>query len=69
MAMNVPATTEAAVEPAVPATADLATPPSPAREPRQNVTAGLLPIMLAVIVLLFVALGFFTLMAATGGSL
>lgn len=69
MESNVPATTE---EPAVPATTDQAAigpishPPS---KPGQNVATGLLPLALGLLVLAFLALAFWTLMAATGNGL
>jgi hypothetical protein len=66
MESNVPATTE---QPAVPATTDqIAIPsvPQPRPKPRQNVATGLFPLALGVLVLAFLALAFWTLMAATG---
>jgi hypothetical protein len=69
MESNVPATTE---QPAVPATTDqIAIPsvPQPPPKPRQNVATGLFPLALGVLVLAFLTLAFWTLMAATGSGL
>ena len=78
MESNVPATTEQPVvpaatdQPAVPATTDQAAMPSipqPSPRPGQNVATGLFPLALGVLVLAFLALAFWTLMAATGTGL
>ncbi|MDQ5841642.1 MAG: hypothetical protein M3537_11005 [Chloroflexota bacterium] len=70
MESNVPATTE---QPAVPATTDQAAVPSipqqPPPKPGQNVATGLFPLALGLLVLAFLALAFWTLMAATGSGL
>ena len=69
MESNVPATTE---QPAVPATSDQAAAPAipqPPPRPRQNVATGLFPLALGLLVLAFLALAFWTLMAATGSGL
>jgi len=66
MESNVPATTE---PPAVPAITDQAAIPAisqPPLKPRQNVATGLFPLALGILVLAFLALAFWTLMAATG---
>jgi hypothetical protein len=70
---NLPATTE---QTAVPATTEQGAVPAtvgapearPARRPRQNITTGLYPLALGVLVVIFLALGLWTLMATTGGS-
>ena len=61
MDSNVPATTNQ--EPALPATIEPAAPPAP--QPGQNVLTGLFPLALGVLVLLFLALALWTLMAVT----
>jgi len=69
MESNVPATIE---PPAVPATTDQAAIPSilqPPPKPGQNVATGLFPLALGLLVLAFLALAFWTLMAATGSGL
>lgn len=68
MESNVPATTQ---EPAVPAIADQGAThaPAPQPRPRQNVATGLFPLALGLLVLAFLALAFWTLMAATGSGL
>jgi hypothetical protein len=69
MESNVPATIE---DPAVPATIDQAAVPSipqPSPRPGQNVATGLFPLALGLLVLAFLALAFWTLMAATGSGL
>jgi len=82
MESNVPATIQ---EPAVPAVTDQglapppavpavtdegpAPPPTARPGPRQNVTTGLFPLALGVLVLVFLALAFWTLMTATGSGL
>jgi len=75
MESNVPATTDQPVVPAttdqpvVPATTDQAAIPAipqPPPKPRQNVATGLFPLALGLLVLAFLALAFWTLMAATG---
>jgi hypothetical protein len=63
---NLPATTD---QSAVPAIAEPAAEPAPAPRPRQNVTTGLFPLALGVLVLVFLALAFWTVMATTGGGL
>jgi hypothetical protein len=63
---NLPATTEERALPAVPEPA----PEAPAARPRpQNVTTGLFPLALGVLVIIFLALAFWTLMTTTGGGL
>jgi hypothetical protein len=70
---NLPATTE---QTAVPATTEQGAVPAtvgapearPALRPRQNTTTGLYPLALGVLVVIFLALGLWTLMATTGGS-
>jgi hypothetical protein len=63
---NLPATTEpAAAVPALPPPPAEAQPPS---RPRQNVTTGLFPIALGLLVIVFIALALWTLMATTGGG-
>ena len=78
MESNVPATTEQPAVPAttdqpvVPATTDQAAIPAipqPPPKPRQNVATGLFPLALGVLVLAFLALAFWTLIAATGSGL
>lgn len=66
MESNVPATAD---EPATPAliAADAASPALPSR-PRQNVTTGLFPLALAVLVLIFLALALWALMSTAGGG-
>jgi len=69
MESNVPATTE---QPAVPATTDQAAIPAipqPPPKPRQNVATGLFPLALGLLVLVFLVLAFWTLMATTGSGL
>jgi hypothetical protein len=69
MESNVPATTD---EPAVPATTDqaaISSIPQPPPKPGQNVATGLFPLALVLLVLAFLALAFWTLMAATGSGL
>lgn len=63
---NLPVTTE---EHAVPAVAEATAPATPARPRSQNVTTGLFPLALGVLILVFVALAFWTLMTTTGSSL
>jgi hypothetical protein len=66
MDANLPATTD---ETAVPARAETAGElPPPARR-RQNITTGLFPLALGLLVSLFGALAIWTLMATTGGGL
>jgi hypothetical protein len=61
MESNVPATTNQ--EPALPAVTE---PVGPAEQrPRQNVTTGLFPLAIGVLVLIFLALALWTLMAVT----
>jgi hypothetical protein len=61
---NLPATTEQAAVPATVGTPEA----QPARRPRQNITTGLYPLALGVLVIVFLALALWTLMATTGGS-
>lgn len=63
MATNVPATTTQ--EPALPATTDEAAPQAPPPRPGQNVTTGLFPLAIGVLVLIFLALALWTLMTVT----
>lgn len=67
MDANLPATTEQPA--AVPAVADAPAEPAPASRPRQNITTGLYPLALGVLIVVFVALALWTLMATTGGGL
>lgn len=61
---NVPATTD---EVAVPAVVDGSVPAPAATSGRgQNITTGLFPLALFVLIILFVALAFWTLMTTTG---
>lgn len=70
---NLPATTERS---AVPATTEQSAVPAtvgepevrPVRRTRQNITTGLYPLALGVLVVVFLALALWTLMATTGGS-
>lgn len=65
MDANLPATTEETHLP----TTELAAPSSaPAARPRQNLVAALYPMALGVLILVFLGLAFWTLMAVTGGS-
>lgn len=64
MTSNVPATTNQ--EPALPATIEPAAPP--ATRPGQNVVTGLFPLAIGVLVLIFLALAFWTLMTVTPSS-
>jgi hypothetical protein len=66
MDTNLPAPTE---ERAVPASAEPAAEPPPTAARRQNVTTGLFPVAIGLLVLLFGALALWTLMATTGGGL
>jgi hypothetical protein len=82
MASNVPATTEqssvpatteqsavpAVAAPAVPAVAAPAVEPSSPPRVRQNITTGLFPLALGVLIVMFVALGLWTLLITTGGG-
>ena len=68
MDANLPATTEQP-DAAVPAVADARAEPAPAPRPRQNITTGLYPLALGVLILAFAALALWTLMATTGGGL
>ena len=62
---NLPATTDQAA--AVPAT--IAAPEDrPASRRRQNITTGLFPIALGLLIVVFVALALWTLMTTTGGG-
>jgi cell division septation protein DedD len=71
MESNVPATTQEPAlpattqEPAIPATVDQTASQSPPPRPRQNVTTGLFPLALGVLVLTFLALALWTLMTVT----
>ena len=65
---NLPATTDEPALPAVPEPVRAA--PAPAPRPRsQNVTTGLFPLALGLLIVVFVALAFWTLMTTTGSSL
>lgn len=66
MDANLPATTEERAVPAI--TEPAAEAPPPAR-PRQNITTGLFPLALGLLVVLFGALALWTLFATTGGGL
>lgn len=61
MTSNVPATTSP--EPALPATIEPAAAPAP--RPGQNMVTGLFPVAIGVLVLVFLALALWTLMAVT----
>jgi hypothetical protein len=63
---NLPATTDPSAVPAIPEPAAEAPPPA---RPRQNVTTGLFPLALGLLVVVFGALALWTLMATTGGGL
>jgi hypothetical protein len=63
---NLPATTE---EPALPAVPEPAPEAPAARQRPQNVTTGLFPLALGLLVVVFLALAFWTLMTTTGGGL
>ena len=64
---NVPATTDDVAVPAI-VDASLSVPAAPAESARrgQNITTGLFPMALAALIILFVALAFWTLMTTTG---
>jgi hypothetical protein len=62
---NLPATTDASAVPAIPEPAAEA----PTTRRRQNVTTGLFPLALGLLVIAFGALALWTLMATTGGGL
>jgi hypothetical protein len=62
---NLPATTD----PSVPAVVEPAAETPPSARPRQNVTTGLFPLALGILVVAFGALALWTLMATTGGGL
>ena len=64
MESNVPATTTQ--EPALPAVSEPAPPPAP--RPGQNVVTGLFPLAIGVLVLIFLALALWTLMAVTSSG-
>ncbi len=65
---NLPTTTEQTAAPAVPVVASpVETAPAP--RPRQNVTTGLYPLALGLLVIVFGALALWTLMTTTGGGL
>jgi hypothetical protein len=66
MDANLPAPTE---ERAVPAVAEPVAEPPPTTARGQNVTTGIFPLALGVLVLVFLALAFWTVMATTGGGL
>jgi hypothetical protein len=63
---NLPAITD---ETALPVVAEAAPPTAPAPQRPQNVTTGLFPLALGVLIVVFVALAFWTLMTTTGSSL
>jgi hypothetical protein len=71
MESNVPATTQEPAlpattqEPALPATTDQTASEGPPPQPGQNVTTGLFPLAIGVLVLIFLALALWTLMAVT----
>ena len=65
MDANLPATTD---DRAVPAIAEPAVEAPPAQR-RQNITTGLFPLALGLLVVLFGALALWTLMTTTGGGL
>ncbi|MGH2462828.1 MAG: hypothetical protein ACRDFZ_04270 [Candidatus Limnocylindria bacterium] len=67
MASNLPVTTQ---EPALPADTDESASHAPPATPRrgQNVVTGLFPLTLGLLVLIFLGLAFWTLMAATGSG-
>ena len=66
MESNVPATTE---QPSVPALPEAAVEQTPPPRAGQNITTGLFPLALAVLVLVFLALAVWTVMATTGSGL
>lgn len=66
MTSNVPATTTQ--EPALPATPDQTASEGPPPQPGQNVATGLFPLAIGVLVLIFLALALWTLMAVTPGG-
>jgi hypothetical protein len=63
---NLPAITDEATLPVV---AEAPPPTAPAQPRPQNVTTGLFPLALGVLIVVFVALAFWTLMTTTGSSL
>lgn len=63
---NLPATTD---QVAVPAVGEPPAEPAAPPRPRQNITTGLYPLALGVLILAFAALAIWTLMATTGGGL
>jgi hypothetical protein len=65
MDANLPATTD---EPAVPAIAEPAGEATPSPRRRQNITTGLFPVALGLLVIAFGALALWTVMATTGGG-
>lgn len=65
MDANLPATTE---QSAVPAVVGAQAEPAPRPRPRQNITTGLFPLALGVLVIAFVALALWTLMATAGAG-
>ena len=75
MESNLPATTEGSSLPAetepVPALPAVPTPPPPPPGPRQNITTGLFPLAIGVLVIVFVGLAIWTIMftTAAGGGL
>ena len=62
---NLPATTDQA---AVPATIGAHEERQPVR-PRQNITTGLFPLALGLVIVIFLGLALWTLMTTTGGGL
>ena len=60
---NLPATSD---EVAVPAVTDASASPPAATVPGQNITTGLFPLALFVLIIVFVALALWTLMTTTG---
>jgi hypothetical protein len=67
---QLPATTDEAAAanlPAVPGPP--AAEPAAVRRPRQNIATGLFPLALALLIVVFLALAFWTLMTTTGGGL
>lgn len=67
---QLPATTDEAAAANLPAVSE---PPSTdgasIRRPRQNIATGLFPLALGLLIIVFVALAFWTLMTTTGGGL
>ena len=69
MESNVPATTDEAAVPATMEAGGRPSPAAPAPRQRQNIATGLFPMALGLMVLVFLALAFWTLMTATGTGL